>query len=352
MEIPFARSLRGLFSPNARMREDWDLRARRDARFYIDCGHGGSEDTFWKSGEEDLSRYVLRSIELARSAATLEIGCGIGRLLKPLSERVARATGVDISGEMIRRAAEALAGRPNVRLLQTRGDLAGVADGSVDFVYSHIVFQHVPSKEAIGRYFDEAARVLRSGGILRFQVDGRAEDRLRRPTTWEGAHFRADEVRSALSARGFDVVDQSGEGTQYLWTTSRRRPETGRPSTDAVRAVPRKWDPAALDALLSRLGPEAEAARGLLLSGATDLRQLVEPFLAGHTADRPRDYVAAAYRTILGREPDEGGLAYYAGEIEQGTARTNVIDCLLSSAEFDERHRRAAESPTSPSHTS
>lgn len=54
------------------------------------------------------------------------------RLLRPVSERVARATGVDISGEMIDRAVRALADRPNVRLPRTEGDLPGTSLGSAE----------------------------------------------------------------------------------------------------------------------------------------------------------------------------------------------------------------------------
>ena len=30
---------------------------------------------------------------------------------------------------------------------------------------------------------------------------------------------------------------------------------------------------------------------------------------------------------------------FYAGEIESGIDRSNVVDCLISSAEFDDRYR-------------
>jgi len=342
MRIPYARSLAGLFSARRRMREDWDLRARQDARFYIDCGHGATEEGFWRSGEEDLRQYVLRGLELDPSAAALEIGCGIGRLLRPLSERVAAANGVDISGEMIARARAALAGRPNVRLERTDGDLGAIADASLDLVYSHIVFQHVPDRRALLRYFDEAARVLKGGGVFRFQVDGRPERTPRVAGTWDGVRWSAEEVRARVAERGFDVADLSGEGTQYLWVTAVRRQEAGRAATAAIRVRPRAWDPKALDALLARLGPGASAERARLLSGEIGLRALAEPLVRDGRTLAPREYVTRVYRTLLGREPDEGGLAFYAGEIEQGIARTNVVDCLLASDEFDASHRPPA----------
>lgn len=341
MRVPFARSLAGLFSIRRRMRADWDLRARRNAMYYIDCGHGESEASFWRSGEEDITNFVLRDIELSLEAEALEIGCGIGRLMRPLSARIARVTGVDISGEMVRLGSEALAGRPNARFLRTEGDLAGIPDSSLDFVYSHIVFQHVPSKKAILRYWDETARTLKAEGLFRFQVDGRP-GAVFVPDSWRGVRWSGSEVRRELESRGFEVLDLTGEATQYLWVTARRRGGDGRPRTTAARFRGQPWNAAALDRLLERLGSDPAVDLPRILSGEASLRGIAEGFIAERRTAPARDYVTAVYRALLDREPDAGGLDFYSGEIEQGIARTNVVDCLLASAEFAAKHRRPA----------
>jgi SAM-dependent methyltransferase len=337
MRIPFARSFLGRFLPGARMQRDWDLRAREDARHYIDCGHGDSDAEFWRSGREDLENYVLRDVELDPGARALEIGCGIGRLVRPLSETIAEVTGVDISGEMIRQGREALADRPNVGLRRTDGDLSGVDDASLDLVYSHIVFQHIPTRKAVTRYFEEAGRVLRGGGIFRFQIDGRPP-RLGIPDTWNGVRWTASGVRGELSTAGFEVLDLTGEGSQYMWVTAMRRPRSGR-SAAAARFRRRSWNREALDTLLERMGHSPAVERERVLTGQVTLRELAEPLLERYRHEPPREYVSRLYRILLGREPDEGGLSFYAGEIERGISRTNAVDCLLASAEFDEKHR-------------
>ena len=321
------------------MREDWDERARRNARYYIDCGHGGSDEEFWRSGPRDVEDFVLEGLAVSPEAEVLEIGCGMGRLLRPVSERVARATGVDISGEMIDRAVRALADRPNVRLLRTEGDPPGTPDASLDLVYSFVVFQHVPSRAAVSRYLAEAARVLRGGGVFRFQADGRPRDPLEPVDTWRGVRYTAAALRDELSALAFDVADLAGEGSQYMRITARRRADGRRPETSAVRILERAWDGAALDALLSRLGRPAAADRPRIESGAATLRGLSDGFLAARAADSASDFVTAAYRTFLGREPDPEGLAFYAREIETGTPRAHVVDCFLGSAELDRKLR-------------
>ncbi len=339
MKIPFARSFRGLFSPARRMREDWDERARRNARYFIDCGHGGSDEEFWRSGPRDVEDFVLEGLALSPEAEVLEIGCGMGRLLRPLSERVARATGVDISGEMIARAAEALADRPNVRLLRTDGDLPDTPEGSLDLVYSFVVFQHVPSRGAVSRYLAEASRVLRAGGVFRFQADGRPREPLEPIDTWRGVRYTAAALTAELSALGFDVADIAGEGSQYMRVTARRRPDGLRAATSAVRILDRAWDAAALEALLSRLGRHAADDRPRIESGAATLRGLSEGFLVAHSADSAPDFVSAAYRTFLGRDADAEGHAFYTREIETGTPRAHVVDCFLGSAELDRKLR-------------
>jgi SAM-dependent methyltransferase len=203
------------------MREDWELRARRNAPFYICTTAAGSEEEFALSGERDLAERVLDGLPVQPAWRALEIGCGIGRLLKPLSRRVASAAGVDLSEEMIRRARDYCAGCPNLELRVTDGSALPFPDASFDFVFSHIVFQHLPRKAYVERYFREAARVLRPGGIFRAQVDGRSRQVFRRllADSWSGVVFSSRELRRRLERAGFDVSEIRGEATQYLRAT-------------------------------------------------------------------------------------------------------------------------------------
>jgi len=320
------------------MRRDWDLRARENALYYIDCGHADSEEAFWRSGEEDLVNFILRDLDLDRNASALEIGCGIGRLLRPLSFRVASAVGVDISGEMIERARQALADRPNLLLLHTSGDLADVADASSDFLFSFIVFQHIPVKRAVSRYFEEAARVLKAGAVLRIQVDGRPSRR-RSADTWDGVRYTPEEVALELKSAGLELLDLTGAGTQYMWITAQQHAEPGRPVSAAVRFHRKEWNPEAVNRLLRRMGYDPASEGPRILSGQANLRQLAQRVIEINENEKPRTYVSRAYRIFLDREPDDEGLASYIAEIERGISRTNLVDCLLNSAEFAAKHR-------------
>jgi SAM-dependent methyltransferase len=211
------------------MRSDWERRARENAPFYICTTAAESAEAFAASGEKDLEEQVLDGLTVSPDWAVLEIGCGVGRLLKPLSRRVRRAVGVDLSDEMIRRGREYCAAPPNVELRRTDGGLEGLADGGFDFVFSHIVFQHLPRKAYVDRYFRDAARVLRPGGLLRVQVDGRSRQFFRRVVadSWSGVVFSARELARRLERAGLRVTEIRGAGTQYLRATAEKPAPSG-----------------------------------------------------------------------------------------------------------------------------
>ncbi|MGH9366461.1 MAG: class I SAM-dependent methyltransferase [Thermoanaerobaculia bacterium] len=337
-----AQLLRRVFTrvlPTRWMRHDWDARARENAPHYIDCGHSGSEEAFWRSGEADLEELILQDVTLDSASRALEIGCGMGRLLRPLSLRVAHAIGVDISPEMVARAREALSDRENVELAVTRGRLDGVPDASLDFVYSFIVFQHIPARAAVYRYLREAARALKAGGVLRFQVDGRRRGFARGVDTWLGVWFDADTLCRRLSRMGLEVLDRWGEGTQYLWITARRQAGPSRPASGAVRVQARAWNEAALERAVSELGLDGRQGASAVVSGRTTLRALAASFLERNRYAEAGAFVRRAYELFLGRPADAEGLSFYTGQIAGGTPRGYVLDCLIASAEAKRRFR-------------
>lgn len=325
--------------PERRMRRAWNRRARRDSRLFIAGGHAETEERFWSSGERDLDELVLRDVGVSGSADVLEIGCGVGRLLRPLAARVHRAFGVDVSDEMVERARQTLAGIANAEVRRADGRLEAFPDASLDLVISFLVFQHVPSKRIVSSYVREAARVLKSGGVFRFQVDGRPRWRLSSVDTWRGVWFTAAEIRGELVACGFEVAGLWGEGTQYLWVTASRASEPGRTQSAAVALLPRAWDRAALGELIGRLGGRAEDDTEAIVRGERSLRSAAAAFLRREKRSRPGDFVRRAYEVVLGREPDPAGLEFYRREIRGGVARENTVDCLLASAELEDRLR-------------
>ncbi|HET7451533.1 MAG TPA: methyltransferase domain-containing protein [Thermoanaerobaculia bacterium] len=224
-DVPFTRSLpMRLLRRRSSMAADWDARARRDALFYILREAAESPEAFAESGRRDVEREVLRGVHLPAGAVVVEIGCGIGRLARAIAPRAATVYAGDVSPEMLERAREYCRDVPNVELLRFDGALDGVPPGCAHFVYSHLVFQHVPRLKYIRAYFREAARVLRSGGVFRANVDGRSRQWYRRfaADSWSGVVFSERRLRRELAAAGLRVERIEGAGTQYLWATARK----------------------------------------------------------------------------------------------------------------------------------
>jgi len=216
-------------SVSERMRADWNQRAREDAHYYVAFG-GRDQD---EEGFDATAADVLPCLEFElkrfsksgnrRSWRALEIGCGPGRLMKPLSRYFGEIHGVDVSDEMIRIARRRLSGVPHAHVHATNGaSLAQFADDSFEFVYSYAVFQHIPSRDVVLEYMRETARVLKPGGIFRGQFNG-----LPYPgdtNTWSGVAFSADDIRAFTRDNGLRLLILDGLHTQYMWTTWRKPP--------------------------------------------------------------------------------------------------------------------------------
>jgi ubiquinone/menaquinone biosynthesis C-methylase UbiE len=112
---------------------------------------------------------TLRStVGIGPNDLILEIGCGIGRVGKPLSRECLRWIGADISGAMLGHAAARLKECPNTTLVELA--TVGLQEfplDSFDLVYCTIVFMHLFEWDRY-RYVQEAYRILRPGGRCYF----------------------------------------------------------------------------------------------------------------------------------------------------------------------------------------
>ena len=218
-----------------RMRQDWNQPAREDPHYYVAFGRRaqgapqGDAELFATAVDVRGLRAEARHLRPAgqpfpRNLKALEIGCGPGRLMRPLSADFAEIHGIDVSDEMIRLAREKLRAIPNAYVHHTRtSDLSLFPAESFDFVYSYAVFQHIPSREVVLGYLADARRVLTPGGVLRCQINGLPEAS-QRYTTWDGVRIPAADVADFAVRHDFQFYALENVDTQYLWTTWRKRP--------------------------------------------------------------------------------------------------------------------------------
>lgn len=99
-----------------------------------------------------------------------DFGCGVGRLLIPLSRHVEQAVGADVAPAMLTLCARHAkkAGAENITLVQSDDALGGV-EGSFDLVNTYIVLQHIPPSRGY-RLIQALIDRLETGGVGSIQV--------------------------------------------------------------------------------------------------------------------------------------------------------------------------------------
>jgi SAM-dependent methyltransferase len=186
---------------------------------------------YWDFSCHILTPTVCKYIERPEEQVALEIGYGGGRLLNAACSYFHMAVGIDIHGE--HDAAEAFLksqGTHNFKLLQTTGATIDVPDESIDFIYSFIVLQHLPSFAVFASYLRETCRTLMPGGVaqLYFGNFSRLHPLYQGYYFWRGYRevankpanhitltVRVSRVRALCRTYGLKVVET---GTSYYRT--------------------------------------------------------------------------------------------------------------------------------------
>ena len=108
----------------------------------------------------------------------LDIGCGIGRLTKPLSEKAASVTGIDISDVMLEKARLSVTDA-NVSFVKASASSLPFGDQEFDVVLAVFVLQHILDDALFESALREILRVLKQGGsILIVDGIGSVKDRI------------------------------------------------------------------------------------------------------------------------------------------------------------------------------
>jgi cyclopropane fatty-acyl-phospholipid synthase-like methyltransferase len=209
-----------------KMRADWDSRARENARYFVQTAKDNwTDEDFFASGRQTVAEEILTDMTNIcqgldpKAMRVLEIGCGAGRVTRALAEQFGEVHGVDVSGEMITQATNALAGLPHAHVWQNNGmDLTVLPPGlDFDFAFSSIVFQHIPSREVIESYVREVNRLLKPGRLFKFQVQGDSSLETRPDDTWLGVPYSDAQAVDLAERCGFEPRYRHGAGQQYFW---------------------------------------------------------------------------------------------------------------------------------------
>jgi SAM-dependent methyltransferase len=153
---------------------EWQRWGEVDPRFGVSSWAGKeaggadawTDEEFFALGEQDWADFRHRWERFGLTPGVcVEIGCGAGRMTRPMASYFEHVHGVDVSPGMLKLAAEATEGLP-VTLHESNGLTLPLDDGSADAVFSTHVFQHLDSREDALANWREVARVLRPGGTF------------------------------------------------------------------------------------------------------------------------------------------------------------------------------------------
>ncbi len=100
----------------------------------------------------------------------LDVGCGIGRLTGPLSERAAYVVGVDISHNMLQKARQSVT-RANVSFVRASASSLPFTEQHFDVIIAIFVLQHILNDTVFELTLNEMLRVLGPGGYILI-IDG------------------------------------------------------------------------------------------------------------------------------------------------------------------------------------
>jgi ubiquinone/menaquinone biosynthesis C-methylase UbiE len=296
-------------APTNRYANDWNAySAAWDEQFGRRYRHLGDEWCDDGTADRAHERRVLAVAEpwLRPEARVLEIGPGGGKWTVRLAPRVAELVAFDVAGAMLertrRRCRDEGLGNVTCVLGDGRG-LTGIADESVDLVFSYDVFVHI-ALEDTAAYIDEMARVLKPGGaaVVHHAVAdvAAAWDRIESHNDWyrdrthtlgQYYYHSHEGLRRAYERRGFDVVGTWGSYCTTIFTV-RKSAESIVPMFErALRRAATAETPEAL-----------QAASDELERAVVEARARMTPMLAslkGTTPGLRRYAILQAVRRLL-----------------------------------------------------
>lgn len=103
-------------------------------------------------------KFYIKNMPRNRGSV-LDIGCGTGDILAQISKYFKQSFGIDPIKKFV---ASALQRSPESTIKTGNAENLPFKDGSMDYIISHIVFQHVDRDRAV----EEVLRVLKPGGRL------------------------------------------------------------------------------------------------------------------------------------------------------------------------------------------
>lgn len=199
----------------------WEELAKKNSKYYINSDYGRkiTDTQFRDSGKNTYDKFIANDKFITTRNTVLDYGCGTGRLMEFMSHDFKKVIGVDISPTMILEGKKRLTEFDNVEFLETDGETIPLANDSVDFVFSYLVFQHIKTQEMVEATFKEIYRVLNTNGV--FKVLLRTDKQKDMNNWWAGVNLDEETIKKIYMDIGFKLlnIEHIDSNSYWLWLT-------------------------------------------------------------------------------------------------------------------------------------
>jgi ubiquinone/menaquinone biosynthesis C-methylase UbiE len=178
-----------------------------------------------RESQDETERHIATILDgIPRGKVCIEIGAGIGRLLRAAVRNFDWAIGFDYSIPIQKASELYLKNSPHCKVCRSDGMVLPWASNLADFVYSYTVFHHMPTLGMIQSNLQEAYRVLKPDGLCKIQtIKGNRSD------GYDGHVFESeDEFWNEFKAVGFlkekvEVLQEPKDrAANRIWITARK----------------------------------------------------------------------------------------------------------------------------------
>lgn len=134
---------------------------------------GQDRDDFFASGRAHFgsirARFEALDLPLDPSGGAVDFGCGVGRVLAPMSEYFDHSIGIDVVPEMLAEARKHVQGNTKLALLHQDALEHTLTPSAYEFVHTALVLQHITPKRGL-RLLGGLCDAVAPGGKLIIQL--------------------------------------------------------------------------------------------------------------------------------------------------------------------------------------
>ncbi len=206
-------------------KRQWDSWAGNPGSARVAIAPGAvTSEIFDESGKEVAVKLLPH---IGANDKILELGCGMGRVLKHLAPHCREAHGADVSPRMVTLGRKYCAGSPNISIHPCNGsDLSNFSDSYFDMAYCIYVLQHL-EREHAARYLWEMARVLKEGGVLVCEVPNllfprnletylTGSKKSRYFSVARSRFYTPEEIKAVVGGVGFEITTSVVDSEVFL----------------------------------------------------------------------------------------------------------------------------------------